>query len=66
MGSGNLVAPAVDARNEELEASNPYFNPWSKQIFAALNYGRRPHGATVTYGRSYLVLNLKFKTNAIY
>jgi len=66
MSPGNLVAPAVDVRNGELEASNPYFNPWSKQVFAALNYGRRPHGATVTYGHSSLVLNPKFKTNAVY
>jgi len=66
MNPGNLAAPTVDAQEGELEASNPYFNPRSKQVFAALNYGRRPHGSTVTYGHSYLVLNPKFKTNAIY
>jgi hypothetical protein len=66
MSPGTLAAPTVDAKPGELEASNPYFNPKSKQIFAALNYGRRPHGATVTYGHSYMVIHPKFKTNAIY
>lgn len=66
LSPGTLAAPTVDAKAGEFEASNPYFNPKSKQVFAALNYGRRPHGATVTYGHSYLVLNSKFKTNAIY
>jgi hypothetical protein len=68
MAPGRLVEPTVDVQQgkAELEASNPYFNPLSKQVFAALNYGRRPHGSTTTYGRSYLVLNKKFKTNAIY
>jgi hypothetical protein len=66
MSPGDLVTPLVDAKPGEFEASNPYFNPKSKQVFAALNYGRRPHGSTITYGRSYLVLNPKFKTNAIY
>ena len=68
MNPGGLVAPTVDVDpgKPEVEASNPYFNPRSKQVFAALNYGRRPHGATVTYGHSYMVLNPKFKINAIY
>jgi hypothetical protein len=66
MSPGKLTTPTVDAQPNELEASNPYFNPKSKQVFAALNYGRRPHGSTVTYGKSYMVLNSKFKTNAIY
>ena len=66
MSPGNLTAPTVDAQDGEFVASNPYFNPKSKQVFAALNYGGRPHGATTTYGFSYLVLKPKFKTNAIY
>jgi hypothetical protein len=66
MSPGTLAAPMVDAQDGEFVASNPYFNPKSKQVFAALNYGRRPHGSTVTYGHSYMVLNPKFKTNAIY
>ena len=66
MSPGALKAPTVDAQAGELRASNPFFNPKSKQVFAALNYGRRPHGSAVTYGNSYMVLDRKFKTNAIY
>jgi hypothetical protein len=49
-----------------VESRNPYFNPKTKQIFAALNYGRRPHGSCSFYGSSYLVLHSRFKVNAIY
>jgi hypothetical protein len=66
MSPGGLAQPAVDAKDGEFEAVNPFFNPKSKQVFAALNYGRRPHGSITTYGQSYMVLNPKFKTNAIY
>ncbi len=66
MSPGALNAPTVDAQPGEFEASNPFFNPKSKQVFAALNYGRRPHGSATTYGYSYMVLNRHFKTNAIY
>jgi hypothetical protein len=47
-------------------ATNPQFDPRTKQIFAALNYGRRPHGSTTRYGHSYLVLSDKFKRDALY
>ncbi|HEY7895253.1 MAG TPA: hypothetical protein VIC24_10160 [Gemmatimonadaceae bacterium] len=47
-------------------ATNPQFDPKTKQIFAALNYGRRPHGSTTRYGHSFLVLNDKFKRDALY
>jgi hypothetical protein len=50
----------------EFTASNPYFDPKTKQVFAAVNYARRPHGACTDYGHSYLVLTDKFKSNAIY
>ncbi len=66
MSPGPLRAPTVDAKPGEFEATNIYFNPKSKQVFAALNYGRRPHGACKTYGQSFFVLKEKFKTNAIY
>ncbi len=66
MSPGALNTPTVDAQAGEYEASNPFFNPKSKQIFAAVNYGRRPHGSVTTYGYSYMVLNPRFKTNAIY
>lgn len=47
-------------------ASNMQFDPRTKQIFAALNYGRRPHGSTTRYGHSFLVLSDKFKRDALY
>ncbi|HVU44911.1 MAG TPA: hypothetical protein VHD85_02230 [Terracidiphilus sp.] len=50
MSPGKLIIPLVDAREGEFESTNPYFNPKSKQVFAALNYGRRPHGASTYYG----------------
>jgi hypothetical protein len=45
---------------------NPHFNPRTKEVFAALNYGKQPHGPIPRYGMSYFVLNEKFKTNALY
>jgi hypothetical protein len=46
--------------------TNPQFNPKTKQIFAALNYGKRPHGSTLQYGNSFFILSNSFKTNALY
>lgn len=50
----------------EYTASNMRFDPRTRQVFAALNYGRRPHGSCTDYGHSYLVLSDKFKRDAIY
>ncbi len=36
------------------------------QVFAALNYGRRPHGANTEYGKSVFELDDGFKKDAIY
>jgi len=47
-------------------SKNPKLNPKAKQVFTALNYGRRPHGSTTQYGRSHLVLNPNLKVDAIY
>ncbi|MDD4880027.1 MAG: hypothetical protein PHX10_00475 [Gallionellaceae bacterium] len=47
-------------------SNNPHFNPKTKQVFAALNYGRRPRGSCIGYGASHMVLNPKFKLNALY
>ena len=49
-----------------VESMNPYFNPKTKQVFAALNYGRRPNGSTVKYGKAFLILHPRFKLNALY
>jgi len=50
----------------EYTATNPQFDPRTKQVFAALDYGRRPHGACFDYGYSHLVLSDKFRRDAIY
>lgn len=47
-------------------SNNAHFNPKTKQVFAALNYGRRPRGSCTGYGYSHMVLNPKFKLNALY
>ena len=57
---------SVDPTKQEYEASNPSFDPKTKQVFAALNYGRRPHGSSTRYGYSSLVLDDGLKGDAIY
>jgi hypothetical protein len=67
MSPGALKQTGTDrSGNAEYVASNPYFNPKAKQVFAALDYGRRPHGSSIFYGKSMMVLSDKLKTNAIY
>jgi hypothetical protein len=67
MSPGTLNQSGTTATGDkEFVASNPNFNPKSKQVFAALDYGRRPHGASTKYGKSMIVLSEKLKTNAIY
>lgn len=58
----------VDLGNDQegFEIENRRFNPNAKQVFAALNYGRRMHGASVNYGYSHIVLNPRLKRNALY
>jgi hypothetical protein len=51
---------------DQYEVKNPHFNPKTREVFTGVNYGRRPHGSTTTYGWSHMVLNDRFKTNAIY
>jgi len=57
-----------DATNAHtiVDSTNRHFNPKTKQVFAALNYGRRLHGSNYGYGGSHLVLSPKFKVNALY
>src|SRR5262249_41409697 len=47
-------APGVP---REYTASNPHFNPKTKQVFAAVNYGRIRRGAATEYGYSFFVLD---------
>ncbi len=53
-------------RNVGFQAVNPRFDPRSKQLFAALNYGRRPHGSNIGYGSSHFVLKDQMKARALY
>jgi hypothetical protein len=61
-------APTIDqsAQKTEVVSKNPHFNPKTKQVFAALNFGRRPHGSNTYYGTSHFVLSPKLKVNALY
>jgi hypothetical protein len=47
-------------------ARNKYFNPDTKQVFLALNYGRRPHGSSTNYGFSYFVAKGDLKERCLY
>lgn len=47
-------------------AGNKQFNPDTKQIFLALNYGRRPHGSATNYGWSYFVGKKELKPRCLY
>jgi hypothetical protein len=67
MQTGGLTAAGTNAAgNTEYVANNPHFNPKARQQFAALNYGRRPHGGIQGYGRSHFVLRDSLKNGAIY
>jgi hypothetical protein len=55
-----------DAGASSFKINNGQFNPRARQLFAGLNYGRRPNGSTTDYGKSYLVLREGMKHNAIY
>lgn len=45
---------------------NKHFKPRAKQIFAALNYGRRERGSNYYYGHSHLILRPSLKERALY
>lgn len=66
MKTGNLEKKADKEGKTYFTVENGQFNPKSRQVFASLNYGRRPHGSNTFYGRSQLVLNRSLKNNAIY
>ncbi len=64
MNTGALSPSAL--KPGAFEASNPNFNPHTKQIFMGLNYGRRPHGSATSYGKSYFVCNSSLKSRCLY
>lgn len=47
-------------------STNKHLDVNTKQVFAALNYGRRLHGACVDYGYSHLVLKPGLKRRAMF
>lgn len=64
---GGLFDDGEDTRQLlGVSSLNKQFNPKTKQIFAALNYGRRPHGSSTLYGDCFLVLHPRLKANALY
>jgi len=58
--------PVPNGEAQGYESPNIRFDPKTKQVFAALNYGRRPHGSSIQYGNSYLVLKSSLKVDAVY
>jgi len=62
-----VVDPKDSGQNKEYaDSTNRHFNPKTKQVFAALNYGRRLRGSNIDYGTSHMVLSPRFKVNALY
>lgn len=67
MDTGKLISvQAPGQRLGEFVAGNRYFNPNTKQIFLALNYGRRPFGSAINYGYSHFVIKSKLKSKCLY
>lgn len=67
MQTGGLKTVGTNAAGKtEYAAYNTHFNPKARQQFAALNYGRRPHGGIQGYGRSHFVLRNPLKEQAIF
>jgi len=66
MDTGELVQINKDDELPAFLAGNPHFNPHTKQVFLALNYGRRPHGSAFNYGYSYFVAKHELKPECFY
>ncbi len=66
MDTGALVPKPVTQAEKAYNASNRHFNPHTKQIFLGLNYGRRPHGSAMNFGRSFLVFKSGLKPRCVY
>jgi len=68
-GGTQRTAPNPKKPNNDftfVDSTNRHFDPKTKQVFAALNYGRRAHGSNYDYGTSHFILSPKFKVNALY
>jgi hypothetical protein len=60
------TGPLHYAGGMDFYATNPHFNPHTKQVFLGLNYGRRPHGSAPNFGFSYFVLKSELKPKCLY
>lgn len=65
-GANHLNRVPLAGENPGYESPNAKFDAKTKQVFAAVNYGRRPSGSCTKYGLSHMILSNKYKTNAIY
>lgn len=63
---GNLNPVPHLGETSGYESPNIRFDPKTKQVFAALNYGRRPHGSSTQYGKSFMILKDHLKVDAVY
>lgn len=62
-----LMVESTDAsQTKYYQSPQKHFDPMTKQVFAALNYGMRRSGGCTFYGKSHFVLSDKFKEDAIY
>jgi hypothetical protein len=70
MRTGKVAMPPdpakKGAKKNYFTIENGQFNQHARQIFAALNYGRRPGGSSTAYGKSVLILKAALKRNAIF
>ncbi|WP_420467059.1 hypothetical protein [Panacagrimonas sp.] len=64
--TGPMTKAQQDEGRRAQHPASPHFNPKTKQVFAALNYGKRLHGSAPLYGNSYFVLADHLKANAVY
>lgn len=65
-GNAALAVNLKGDKESGYSTRNKSFKPKARQVFAALNYGVRPHGSCTLYGSSYMVLNPALKENAMY
>jgi len=66
MDTGTLKVQNPGEKLRAFAAGNQHFNPATKQIFLALNYGRRAYGSAINYGYSHFVAKSSLKPSCIY
>jgi hypothetical protein len=64
--ASKMTPGKLSQQGTDFLATNDQFDPKTRQLFAAVNYGRRPHGACTDYGHSFMVLSDKYKADALY